>query len=299
MTDDALLDKPERPPALDFGLAFTFVANQPFWIRRLLILLTLGAASTLLLSVPLVIWVLPLIPEELLASLAQFYPELQTYQFAYNTSDIALIPLWLVGLGVTAVLLGYYVEITRRVRRDLPELLPAWEDWGRLFNDGAKMIVVYFVYFASDFALFVLGLLALRSNDASMNAALTILFVTFCCLVPLLVAYGVLIIFMMSICVVRYSESGDLRDFFAFGWVWSRLRQHGKLTIQWFIMDVGANLGFSATQSLPVVGFLGWLLTLAMQFPVQGHLLGQYARLVDAAEGYTPAPIESVRPGRG
>ncbi len=271
----------DQPRKLSLPSAFTFVAEQDNWIAKLLVVLLFTALAGALVTVPLIVGMLPLIPADIMQqSLVPLFPALEGRVFAYDAGYLALIAVVLVGGMFAALLLGYYIEVVRRVRHDAEVLLPAWENWGVLFIDGIKMIGAYAGYLVSAAVLWLLvqGLLIGLVN---LGQPLFAMLALICFFLPLLFAYGILVIFLTSINVVPFSESGRIRDFFDLRWTWHQARTHGTLTLNWFSLGVAANLGFSAVQSLPVVGVLGWVLSLAMSSPVQGHLLGQYAAILD------------------
>ncbi|MEO0561256.1 MAG: DUF4013 domain-containing protein, partial [Chloroflexota bacterium] len=211
------------------------------------------------------------------------YPQLAGAEFALTSAYLALIPFFIIGLGLGAILLGYYIETVRRVRYGTPEQLPPWADWGKLFTDGAQMMGAYAVYILSVLLLLGIGQFALIGFAESGDPTVVLLLVL-CCFFPLVLLYTFFVIFMTSICVVPFTENGRFMDFFAWGWVWRQVNTQGGLTVRWFMLGLAANLGFSAAQSLPVVGILALILGLAMQAPVQGHLLGQYAAVLDGRE---------------
>ena len=67
--------------------------------------------------------------------------------------------------------------------------------------------------------------------------------------------------------------------FFDCAWVWWQIRHNGRATRNWFVLGVLASIGFYAVNTIPV---LGPLVNLTLQVPVQGHLIGQYAAVIDA-----------------
>jgi hypothetical protein len=267
-------------PTVNLGDALSFVAKEEGWIGKLLTLLGLGTLSTAGTAVPLVVGLLPALPPELMAELAQLYPFFADRTFNYSPAYAFLGVAAIIGLTAGAVQLGYYIDVVRRVREDAAVKLPPWDDFGRLLADGGKMMVAYFVYILSTLLLFALGLVLFGAMTIGGQALLAGV-VFLCVVMPLVLAYALTIIFLTSICVVPYSASGSLRDFFRFGWAWGQVRGQTKLTVTWFSLGVAANLGFQAVQSIPVVGILGLILSLAMQAPIQGHLLGQYAAALD------------------
>jgi hypothetical protein len=267
-------------PQVDLGDALSFVAKERGWLGKLLTLLLLGVMSTAGTTGPLVVGVLPLLPPEIIAELGAQYAFFQGRTFTYTPAYALLLAALVVGIAAGAAQLGYYIDVVRRVRTDAADQLPPWDNMGRFLADGGKMIIAYTVYLLSTLALLVLllvgfGFMTVAGQDLFAAVALI------CFGLPLTLAYGLTVIFLTSICVVPYSATGRLRDFFRIRWAWAQVRGQGKLTITWFALGVAANMGFQAVQSIPVVGIFGLFLSLAMQAPVQGHLLGQYAAALD------------------
>ena len=275
--------KNDEKRSIDLGEALAFVAKEPGWIGKLLILLGLGVMSSFGTVFPLIAGVLPLLPPDVIAELGQEFAFFQGRTFSYSPAYGFLGVALLVGILSGVVQLGYYIDVVRRVRTDDAVKLPAWDNFGQFLADGGRMIVAYGLYLLSTLVFLFFGGLVLSA--IAMSGADAILALAGVCLfLPLGLIYSLTVIFLTSICVVPYSETGSLRDFFRVGWAWQQVRTHGKLTLTWFALGVAANMGFQAVQSLPVVGILGIFLALAMQAPVQGHLLGQYAALLDKFE---------------
>jgi hypothetical protein len=271
----------ERSP-LELGEAFAYVWRQPDWIRKLLVVTALGISSVLFVGGTLLMWSLPFVPPDMLAAFAVFNPALANANFAFTPNLWGLAPLLLFGLVAGAALLGYTIEILRRVRDAAEVLLPDWNNWEKLLRDGGLMLLAYALYILSNIGLLVGGLAVIGNLSGFQGAELTRIGLAFCGLLPLVSVYAFIIMFMTSICMVPFAETGQLQDFFRWGWAWQRVRHDTRLTFSWFGLGIAANLGFSAAQSIPVVGMLGVLLSLAMQSAVQGHLLGQYAAALSA-----------------
>jgi hypothetical protein len=270
---------------IDFGRAFAFLAEDPRWLPKLGLIGIFSVLAVILILFPLGLVGLAAVPDEIIQELAPLYPEAVNMRPVLPASSLALLALpFVMGLVLLALLLGYYIELVRQVRRGAHLPLPAWTAWETKLIDGLLMELAYAGYLASNGVLFAVGLALIR-QIGGMNAQLVRLTLAMCCLIPLVALYGMVIVFMTSICVLPYSASGRFMDFYRWGWVWRRLREDTRLTLTWFGYGVAANLGFGAAGALPVIGVLANLLSLFLSVPVQGHLLGQYAAALDDRHG--------------
>ncbi|MEL6150615.1 MAG: DUF4013 domain-containing protein, partial [Chloroflexota bacterium] len=223
-------------------------------------------------------------PPETLVELNELIPQLPDENLPLtSTYWLLLLPVAGGVLGLM-LLLGYYIEFVRRVRHGIEHPLPPWDAWGHKLYDGAMMTFAYAGYLASNLAIGAVFVVLIR-QISGMNAQLYQTTLAFCGLLPFMLIYGLVIIFLTSINVLPYSDSGNILSFYRVGWVWRRLRKDARLTAQWFGYGLLANIGFNAVQSLPVVGIAASILVLFISVPVQGHLLGQYAILLDEKYG--------------
>ena len=277
MTDDK--------STIDFGRAFAFVAEDPRWIWKLLLIAIFSGTAFVLIIGPITLFTLSVLPAEVFAQLAEIDPRLNDLRVTLTQQERYQLVLPLAGgLLLMALLLGYYIALVGRVRAGDDNPLPPWDAWWRKLRDGVTMQAAYAIYLLSAGVFYLAGLLLIRSIGG-LNAELVQVVLALCLLLPLLVAYLVAVIFLTSINVLLYSESRRFRDFFRVGWAWQRLREDTGLTTRWFFYGVAANFGFSIAQSLPVIFIFGYLLSFFMTVPVQGHLLGQYGAVLDERHG--------------
>lgn len=278
MTADHVATEPP-PPALDLGRSFTYIVEDPRWVPKLSLAALFGAAAVLLTLLPAGLFFVAWLPPDALAIFIELYPPLADVPTVTFTPRFYVLVLpFTGGLLIGALLLGYYIELVRRTRRDEPQPLPAWANVGPMFTDGLLMMAAYAGYIASNIALLLVGVAAFRATGSDI----ALLVGVYCCVLPLMGLWGLAIIFLTSINVVPFSESRDIRAFFNIPWVLRRLREDRDPTGRWFLYGVLANFGIGAVQSVPVIGVL---VSLAFSIPIQGHLLGQYARVLDERHG--------------
>lgn len=191
-------------------------------------------------------------------------------------SFLSGIPIF--GLIALAALLGYAVELLQNVRDGVVEPLPRWKDYGELIARGGNVLVAWIAYMIPN-ALVICCLASVPgfvqdSDLFSGGFAVTAL----CCLVPLLLVYNLVTVPMLALGMVRYAETGTIGVFFQFSDLLATLNANFKEVGQWFILAFLASVLLGLLNIIPC---LGWLASTALAVPVQGHLLGQFAALLE------------------
>lgn len=196
-------------------------------------------------------------------------------------SSALLMPMLFLGMAPLCILLGYMVDIVRNVRDGQSMILPRWDNYADLFSKGIGVLIALIVYNAP---LIVMGFCLLSAggvfDDDIVSGFFT--FLALCCLSPFMLIYAVVAYPMFGAGFIRYSERGKVNDFFEVSKVFGMMSSMGGYTVQWLLMAVGANIALSLIGIIPC---LGWIVIGALTIPVQGHLLGQYARLYDSRKG--------------
>ncbi|GAB4516710.1 MAG: hypothetical protein OHK0046_22500 [Anaerolineae bacterium] len=192
----------------------------------------------------------------------------------------AVFMMILIGLGFIplAVLIGYMLRIMQQVRHNQKPMLPEWDSAGDLLALGSRVLPALIVYnlplvLMSLCLLLVPG--AFRSETTDALATLTSLI----CLLPLMILYVAITWPMLAVACARYMGDGTPNEFFKFGLLYETSSAIRAESIQWFLSVVAVLV---IAFMLLFIPFIGWLAIAMLFFPVQGHLLGQYARLLDA-----------------
>ncbi|MCU0511380.1 MAG: hypothetical protein MUE40_02305 [Anaerolineae bacterium] len=181
-----------------------------------------------------------------------------------------------VGLLPLALCLGALVQIIGAVRNGQPRPLPAWQDVAVKLRLGAPVLLALLLYNLPLLAL--LGLLAATVWTISGGFLGWIVnLVLLCCAVPLIVLYTAVAWSLLAIAVTEYAVAEKRPPLYRLAHLYDVLRTHPGLTLQWGLAATAVNLAALLLLLLPV---LGWLVVAALYLPVQGHLLGQYARLL-------------------
>ena len=192
-------------------------------------------------------------------------------------SLVSVIPLF--GLVGVAALAGYTVELLANMRRGVSSPLPEWDNLGDKIGDGANVLIAALVYNMGNFVLLCGVFLLLPSygdGGGSSSMAGGALAIT-CCLMIFVIIYNVLIWPVLAVGTLRYAQMRQISVFFQFGELWDTLNRHMGLTLQWLLFSIFASLVISFFNIIPCIG---WVASMALVVPVQGHLLGQFGLLM-------------------
>ncbi len=191
---------------------------------------------------------------------------------------LTFIPL--LGLLPLALLFGYLVELVANVRNGHPRPLPKWINWQGKLQSGANVLVAYVVYMLPILILNACVTSLLPSLSQALFATLGSIFL-WCITLPLTLIYTFIVVTMLTVAISRYSESHDRGEFYKTSRLFRIARDNIGLSIRWLLLSFLANLLLGLLVFIPV---LGWIVILALLFPIQGHLIGQFALRLGAVE---------------
>jgi hypothetical protein len=218
---------------------------------------------------------------------------------------ISLVPI------LNFALVGWMVEIARRVMSHEPEELPGWEDFGKKWMGGLYYTVAAFIYALPVILVVcimggVFGALGVASNNNSaqdtINALMAGSGVVVFCLSCLIILYSLLLSVLMPGLMINYAHEENFGSLFKLGVVYNKVRENaGTFFMAWLVALVfgilvaiallGVNL---AIGWIPCFGWIAVLLISMIAAPytsaVNSHLFGQYG---DKAYG-TPASISTA-----
>jgi len=219
---------------------------------------------------------------------------------------ISLVPI------LNFALVGWMVDIAKRVMDHELEELPGWDDFGKKFMGGLYYTVAGFIYalpvilvscvmfaisFGSTFAA------AQEGNTEEVVAAIMagngiVIF----CLSCLVILYGLVLSVLMPALLVHYAKEDNFGAMFKLGVVYGKVRENaGTFFMAWLVALVfsflaGLALGGAGSilSLIPCIGWIAALLISMLAAPyisaVYSHLFGQYG---DRAYSI-PAPISSA-----
>jgi hypothetical protein len=180
-------------------------------------------------------------------------------------SWLLLIPL----LVAAAILLGYGVEIMRRVMQGQMDGLPEWDDWSKLIAEGFRALVIMLVYALPAIVVNIcLGvpIALLAENAEGLSALFSILLSLFS------IVWGLAISLVLPAALALYVEAGDLGAAFRFREVFALVRDNFTTYAITFVLSLVASVVGSLGT---IVCGVGWFATAPYGWMVTAHLYGQ------------------------
>jgi len=179
---------------------------------------------------------------------------------------LSLIPV----IGIFLVL-GWGVEITKRVINGDTEVLPDWSDFGGYLSRGFMAFVIAFV--------FLLPVILIQScsslpylYEAADETLLTIFTIVTVCFGCLTTIYSIGAYLILPAAIARYAATGEVGAAFKLGEVFNMVKNnlgtYGMVLLGGILASLVASLGVIACA-------IGMLFTAVYSFAINGHLWGQ------------------------
>ncbi|MEE8356719.1 MAG: DUF4013 domain-containing protein, partial [Anaerolineales bacterium] len=132
----------------------------------------------------------------------------------------SLIPV----IGIFVVL-GWGVEITKRVINGDPEVLPDWSDFGGYLTRGFMVFLVAFIYLLPVILLQVCSSLPYlyEAADETLLTIFTIVTVCFGCLTTI---YSIGAYLLLPAAIARYAATGEVSAAFKLGEVFKMVKNN-------------------------------------------------------------------------
>lgn len=209
--------------------------------------------------------------------------------------------LLLIPIAGQILMLGYMVEIIRRVITDNPQLLPEWSDFGGLAKQGVFAFVVGFVYALPLIVLFVCAYsplvavpMAASDDPDALNTMMSAasLIATCCFCVVFLLALAINII--LPAAFGRLAVTGEIGSAFQFNEVLALVRaQPAVYLIVMLIVGVATFVLTSVGSIVCGIGlYFGW----GYSMLVQAHLYGQAYRVASGVTSSGASPSAGIAP---
>lgn len=192
-------------------------------------------------------------------------------------ASVVFTPL-MIGLVGWAIIAGYLVELVRRARGGEQYPLPHWDHIDTKLADGGNVLVALILYGLPNA---LLGCCVIASSGFSEDNFGVLLLPVFCCLVPLLLIYNIVLGPVLALGLVRYSETGQIGAFFQVGDILSTLRASFQITATWYVMDIIASTLIGMLGLIPCIG---WLAMVPLMISVRGYLLAKFGDKVEGGK---------------
>jgi len=179
---------------------------------------------------------------------------------------VSLIPI----IG-QIIVMGWGLEVTRRVIKQEPNPLPDWSDFGGHIVKGLVAWVIGFVYALPIILIWICPtvLLAAAGDDETVMTIYSVVSACFGCLTFL---YVILLLLLYPAAIGKYVDTGEFGAAFRFGEIWGLVRAAPGA---FFMTILGALIaGIIAPLGL-ILCFIGVLWTQAYAVLINSHLWGQ------------------------
>jgi hypothetical protein len=210
----------------------------------------------------------------------------------------ALVGGLLLGIPiVNFAAIGYEVRLTRNVSQGQKRPMPAWEDFGGLFQEGLWLGIAQFLLALPIIVLFVLpmvlffgAVMVASANEAFEDIASNVLglgMVGFMGLCGLGLLYALVVGFVSPAITANYVRHGTLAACFDVGQLTGFIRRNGADYVLAWVATLLAVIAISvATSAVGVIPCLGTILIIVIAIPagfwalmVHGHVVGQVLAL--------------------
>lgn len=215
--------------------------------------------------------------------------------FSYITEDAD----WLKKVGIAALvslipligqimLLGWGMEITRRVINKDPEPLPTWDDFSAHLTRGFQAFVISFAYMLPVILVSSCSnlLLPLLDQGDISEALLTALGLVAACLGCFSAIYGLAAGVVLPAALGNFAATGELGAGFRFAEVFGLVR--AAIGPYLLVLVGGLLSSFIASLGL-ILCIVGVYFTMAFAMAINAHLYGQAYSAAKAAQA-TAAP---------
>lgn len=181
------------------------------------------------------------------------------------------------------MILGYQIEVMRRVVNQDPEPLPAWEEWGRLFTDGLVVWVGGFIYALPAVLLalcsMIIWLPAASGDETLAGLAIAGIVIIAC----LFVLFALALAFIIPALYIQYVRNGDFGSMFRVREVVDIARGNLVNIVIIFLVIVVANLLLGLVTWIPVCGQL--ILLPAGNFWISVATANLYGQIAGRSKG--------------
>ena len=195
---------------------------------------------------------------------------------------IVLAPL-LIGILPLLIVAGYSLVALDNVRLGHEHPLPEWQDWGKFFMLGLKVLVVMFIWALPVIIGFVPVMAgSVLSNNSNASGAGPVAALLIVCGSCLMILWGLFITLLTPAIYARLAATDRFTAAFELGRIWEFTRDNlGNVIIAIVLIWLAGLLASVFAMLGLIVLCIGVLVTIPLaslwQYLVQAHLFGQIA----------------------
>lgn len=215
----------------------------------------------------------------------------RAFTFAFDDKD------WIKKIGIAGLLLivpilgglvvmGWALEITRRVIHRESEVLPDWNNFGDYIIKGFMVGVIGFVYTLPIILFEVcllggIGAVFGKSDDPNLSAVSVVMYSVIC----IAIVYVLLALFVLPAAWARFAVTGQLGSAFRFSEVIALVRAAPSAYLIVLLGSIVAGLIADLGAILCIIGFL---FTQAYAMVAMAHLWGQAYNVASGGPSMQP-----------
>ncbi len=184
--------------------------------------------------------------------------------------------LALTGIGFIPII-GYGMEVARRVAKGHPQPLPEWDDWGRKIIEGFMSGIVVFVWSLPVVLMGACaGIIAIPLSDTGGDAGGFLFAGLMLCVGLFILLYSLILGLVLPAALTNYAVTGEFGAALRFGEVFGMIRSNLGVYLMVLLVTVLAQ--FVASLGSIAVG-CGVLFTSFYSVLVMYHAYGQAYRV--------------------
>lgn len=193
---------------------------------------------------------------------------------------------------------GYFLRIVKSTLAGFDEL-PEFDEWGQMFIDGLKVIVVWIVYMIIPLIVIFIGIFASIASIASIgtitNPAALLGFGVVAIIGFILALIFGLIAYMAIVNMAFYDEIGAA---FKFGEVLERISTigWGKYIVWYIVMIVIGIIGGFIAGIINVIPYIGFLIALLVVYPYLQMIFARSIALISESNEENQETTETEPP---
>jgi len=196
----------------------------------------------------------------------------------------ALLSLTIIGL---IPVLGWGLEITKRVIKKEEEVLPDWDDFGGYITRGFLTFVVAFVYTLPVTLVSGCGSgLTAAASSYGEDALYTAAGIVTACLSCLTFIYSIAAYMVLPAAIANYAATDEFGAAFKFGEIFKMVKEnlgtYGMVLLGGIVASLVSGVGVIACG-------IGIFITMAYAMAINGHLWGQAYDVSKSASPVDPA----------
>ncbi len=196
---------------------------------------------------------------------------------------VSLIPI----IG-NFLVVGYFIELVRRVRQHESEPLPDWDNWGGKLAEGLKLFIIYLVWGLPLIVLYFLAVIPATLVGGNSDTGSTIASLFALCFGCFAFLYGIVLWLVSPAITIKFAETGEIGAGFQIGDILDFTKGHlGEIIVVVLVAMVAYLIAGLVGVLLCLVGLL---FTYFWAGLVQYHMMAQ----IGLEEAEPQRPLETL-----